>query len=144
MTGERLVRDAAYLRSCAARVVALSARGSALDRTVFAPRGGGQPGDSGGLRRADGVAVRGIDARPGEDPERVVHVPEPGAPALAVGDVVATELDWERHYTHLRLHPALRMSPPRGAGRVCRLRILASTSNPAAAPTSATARRSGR
>ena len=57
MTCEWLFRDDAYLKSCAARVVALSERGIELDRTVFYPRGGGQPGDSGGLRRADGVAV---------------------------------------------------------------------------------------
>ena len=107
MTCERLFRDDAYLKSCAACVVALSERGIELDRTVFYPRGGGQPGDSGGLRRADGVAVRIIDARQGEGPESVVHVPEPGAPALAVGDAVAAELDWERRYAHMRLHTAL-------------------------------------
>ena len=107
MTCERLFRDAAYLKSCTARVVAVSERGIELDRTVFTPRGGGQPGDSGGLRRTDGVAVRAIDARPGEEPERVVHVPAPGAPARAVGDVVAAELDGDRRYAHLRLHTAL-------------------------------------
>ena len=78
MTCERLFRDDAYLKSCAARVVARSERGIELDRTVFYPRGGGQPGDTGGLRRADGVAVRVIDARQGEGPASVVHVPEPG------------------------------------------------------------------
>ena len=123
MTGARRFRDAAYLKSCTARGVAVSERGLELDRTVFTPCGGGQPGDTGRLRRADGVAVRIVDARPGEDPDSVVHVPEPGAPALAVGDVVATELDGERHHAHLRLHTALRVQPPRGAGRVRRLRI---------------------
>jgi misacylated tRNA(Ala) deacylase len=88
-------------------VTAVSERGIDLDRTVFTPRGGGQPGDTGGLRRADGVAVRAIDARPGEGPESVVHIPEAGAPALAVGDAVVAELDWERRYAHLRLHTAL-------------------------------------
>ena len=122
MTCECLYRDDAYLRSCAARVTAVSERGIELDRTVFTPRGGGQPGDTGGLRRADGVEVRLIDTYPGEEPGRVLYIPEPGAPALAVGDVVATELDGERHYAHLRLHTALRVSPPRGAGRVRRLR----------------------
>ena len=107
MTCEWLFRDDAYLRSCTARVVALSERGSALDRTVFYPRGGGQPGDTGWLRRADGIAVRVTDARQGEEPETVVHIPEPGAPALAVGNTVAADLDWERRYAHMRLHTAL-------------------------------------
>jgi misacylated tRNA(Ala) deacylase len=107
MTCERLFRDDAYLKSCAARVVALSERGIELDRTVFYPRGGGQPGDTGGLRRADGVEVRIVDARQGEGAATVVHVPEPGAPALAVGDLVTAELDWERRYAHMRIHTAL-------------------------------------
>jgi misacylated tRNA(Ala) deacylase len=107
MTCERLFRDDAYLKSCTARVVALSARGIELDRTVFTPRGGGQPGDTGGLRRADGVEVRIVDARQGEGAATVVHVPEPGAPALAVGDLVTAELDWERRYAHMRIHTAL-------------------------------------
>ncbi len=107
MTCERLFRDDAYLKSCTARVVALSERGIELDRTVFYPRGGGQPGDTGRLRRTDGVAVRIVDARPGEGPESVVHVPEPGAPALSVGDLVAAELDWDRRYAHMRIHTAL-------------------------------------
>ena len=88
-------------------MTAVFERGIDLDRTVVYPRGGGQPGDSGGLRRTDGVAVRIVDARPGEEPETVVHVPEPGAPVLAVGEAVAAELDWERRYAHLRIHTAL-------------------------------------
>ena len=47
------------------------------------------------------------DARPGEEPETVVHIPEPGAPALSVGEAVAAELDWERRYAHLRIHTCL-------------------------------------
>ena len=54
---ELLFRDDAYLRSCAARVVSSDERGIRLDRTVFYPTGGGQPGDSGVLRLASGETV---------------------------------------------------------------------------------------
>jgi len=107
MICELLFRNDAYLRSCAARVVAVSERGIELDRTVFYPRGGGQPGDTGWLRQANGIAVRVIDARQGEGPDTVVHVPEPDAPALAVGDAVSAEIDWERRYAHMRIHTCL-------------------------------------
>ena len=107
MACELLFRDDAYLRACAARVTAVSEHGIELDRTVFYPRGGGQPGDTGALRRADGVTVRVIDTRHGQEPDAVVHLPEPNAPALAVGDAVTAELDWERRYAHMRIHTAL-------------------------------------
>jgi misacylated tRNA(Ala) deacylase len=107
MACELMFRDDAYLQSCDARVSAVSERGIELDRTVFYPMGGGQPGDMGWLRRADGVTVRVIDARKGAEPDTVVHVPEAGAPALAVGDAVTATLDWERRYAHMRIHTCL-------------------------------------
>ncbi len=107
MPCELLYRNDAYLKSCAARVTAVSERGIELDRTVFYPLGGGQPGDTGFLHRADGVAVRVIDARKGAEPDSLVHAPEPNAPLLAVGDDVLAELDWERRYAHMRIHTCL-------------------------------------
>lgn len=107
MSCDLLYRDDAYLKSCSARVVAISERGVELDRTVFYPLGGGQPGDTGWLRRADGVVARVVDARKGTEPDSVLHVLEPNAPALAVGDTVMAELDWERRYAHMRIHTCL-------------------------------------
>ena len=49
---ELVFRDDAYARSCPARVTGADARGIRLDRTVFYPTGGGQPGDTGTLRLA--------------------------------------------------------------------------------------------
>ena len=121
MPTELLFRDDAYLRSCGARVTAVSERGIELDRTVFYAASGGQAGDSGWLRRADGLAVRIADTRKGEAPDAIVHVPEAPAggtpaaggetpvpaPALAVGDEVHAEIDWERRYAMMRLHTCL-------------------------------------
>ena len=55
---ELLFRDDGYLRSCGARVTAADDRGIRLDRTVFYPTGGGQPGDTGVLRIATGQGSR--------------------------------------------------------------------------------------
>lgn len=107
MPAELLFRDDAYLRRCDACVTAVSERGVELDRTVFYPAGGGQPGDSGWLRRADGAAVRVVDARKGDAHDSVLHLSEPGAPALAPGDAVSAEIDWERRYAHMRIHTCL-------------------------------------
>ena len=44
-----LFREDAYLRECDASVVAVDDGAVVLDRTVFYPLGGGQPGDTGTL-----------------------------------------------------------------------------------------------
>jgi len=107
MTTELLFRDDAYLKSCPARVTAVTERGIELDRTVFYPAGGGQAGDTGWLRRADGLAVRVADTRKGDAFDSAVHILEAGAPALAVGDAVTAGLDWDRRYAMMRIHTCL-------------------------------------
>jgi misacylated tRNA(Ala) deacylase len=103
MTG-LLFQDDAYLRSCSATVVALHDTAVELDRTVFYPMGGGQPGDSG---RLGGLRV--ADTRKSEDGERVLHVVEPGAALPRPGETLEAEIDWERRYRHMRLHTALHL-----------------------------------
>jgi misacylated tRNA(Ala) deacylase len=58
MPTELLFRDDAYRVEADATVVAINERGGIiLDRTVFYANGGGQPGDTGTLVRADGSTV---------------------------------------------------------------------------------------
>src|SRR5579871_2242086 len=107
---ELLFRDDAYLKTASARIVAVHERGLELDRTIFYPLGGGQPGDSGVLIRPDGDRVTIADTRKGEALESVVHIP--GATIMGerppdVGEQVTLELDWERRYTLMKLHTAL-------------------------------------
>jgi misacylated tRNA(Ala) deacylase len=104
---EELFRTDSYLRDCTAGVVAVGDAGIRLDRTVFYPMGGGQPGDSGRLVRADGTAVVIADTRKGAAPGEIVHVPAAGQPVLAIGDEIRAELDWERRHRHMRMHTAL-------------------------------------
>ena len=104
---ELLFRDDAYLKSCEARVVAHDDEGIRLDRTVFYPTGGGQPGDSGALQLADGSRIRILEARHGAGHEDVVHGPADGAPRLSPGSRVRAEIDWPRRYKHMRFHTAL-------------------------------------
>ena len=106
---ELLFRDDAYLRSCEATVVAVDERGIRLDRTVFYPMGGGQPGDTGVLKRADGSVVAIADARKGDGLDDVLHIPAPGSALPAVGDKVAAEIDWERRHRLMRMHTCLHL-----------------------------------
>lgn len=106
---ELLFRDDAYLKSATARVIGVQGRGIELDRTVFYPLGGGQPGDTGVLLRESGERIVITDTRKGEAPGSVVHVPAPDAPRPAPGELLTLELDWERRYALMRLHTALHL-----------------------------------
>ena len=101
---ELLFRDNAYLKSCSATVLALHGDAIELDRTVFYPVGGGQPGDSGRLGE-----LRVTDTRKSKDGESVLHVVEPGAALPSPGTAVDAQIDWERRYRHMRLHTALHL-----------------------------------
>jgi len=104
---ELLFRGDAYLRTAQARVTGLSERGIELDATIFYPLGGGQPGDTGALVRANGERIAIADTRKGETMDSVLHVPAPSAPMPQVGETVALEIDWDRRYALMRLHTAL-------------------------------------
>lgn len=107
MSTALLFRDDAYLQSAQARVVAITERGIELDRTIFYPLGGGQPGDTGTLVRANGERIAITDTRKGETLDSVVHIVAPSGRPLEVGEDLALELDWARRYALMRLHTAL-------------------------------------
>jgi misacylated tRNA(Ala) deacylase len=106
---ELLFRDDGYLRSCTARVTAADERGIRLDRTVFYPTGGGQPGDTGSVRLASGETIRIVDTVKGEGPDEVIHVPAAGTTLPAPGTEVAAEIDWERRHRLMRMHTCLHL-----------------------------------
>jgi misacylated tRNA(Ala) deacylase len=106
---ELLFRGDAYLKSATARVLDVHERGVVLDRTVFYPLGGGQPGDSGVLVRESGERIAIADTRKGEAPGSVLHIPAAGAPRPEPGESLAMEIDWSRRYSLMRLHTALHL-----------------------------------
>src|SRR3990172_7821052 len=103
MTDDLYSRDA-YLATCDATVVGVTAEGVVLDRTVFYPRGGGQAGDTGTIRW-DGGGCRVIDTFRSRDTGELIHAvdgspPQPGA-------AVSAQIDWERRHRLMRTHTAL-------------------------------------
>jgi len=106
---ELLFREDAYARSCEARVVSADDSGIRLDRTVFYPTGGGQPGDVGSLRLPDGTEIAIVDAVKGAAGDDVVHKPEPGAALPAPGTPVTAVIDWERRHRLMRMHSCLHL-----------------------------------
>ena len=104
---ELLFRADPTLRNATATVLASGPDGIVLDRTVFYPRSGGQPGDI-GVVRWDGGDVAVIDTLKG-DAETVLHVAAPGTILPPLGATVVAELDWARRHAHMRMHTALHL-----------------------------------
>jgi misacylated tRNA(Ala) deacylase len=101
MTEELAGRDA-YLRETEATVLEVRDDGIVLDRTVFYPRGGGQPGDTGVIEWPGGsVLVTDTVKRSGA----VVHVADGEPPAP--GTAIVARIDWDRRYLLMRTHTAL-------------------------------------
>lgn len=105
MTDE-LFRHDSYLTECEAVVVALDDRSLVLDRTVFYPMGGGQPGDTGTISW-DGGCVAVVDTRHGE--RGIRHLIQEDATGPGVGQKVRAAIDWDRRYRHMRMHTALHL-----------------------------------
>ncbi len=106
---ELLFRTEPYTRTCEARVSAVDGEAVRLDRTVFYPVGGGQPGDTGILRTDDGTEIAVRDTRKGEGADDILHLIDPDTPPPAPGSRVVAELDWERRYRHMRMHTCLHL-----------------------------------
>jgi misacylated tRNA(Ala) deacylase len=106
---ELLFRDDGYLRSCSARVTQADERGIKLDRTVFYPTGGGQPGDVGTLRLSSGQPITIVDTVKGEAPDEVVHIFAPGSALPELGAELAAEIDWDRRHRLMRMHTCLHL-----------------------------------
>lgn len=104
-----LFREDAYLKSCDATVTGADGAGIRLDRTVFYPMGGGQAGDAGILRLADGTQIAIVDTRKGDDHDDAILVPEDGAALPAIGAKVTAELDWDRRYRLMRMHSCMHL-----------------------------------
>jgi misacylated tRNA(Ala) deacylase len=106
MTG-RLFLDDPSLAGTSASVVETGPGGIVLDRTVFYPRGGGQPGDTGVLRW-QGCETAIADTVKGEG-DAIIHVPAGGAALPPMGMAVEAVLDWQRRHALMRMHTALHL-----------------------------------
>ena len=106
---ELLFRAEPYTRTCEATVSAADAEAVRLDRTVFYPEGGGQPGDTGILRTEDGTEIAVTNTRKGETGDDILHLIDPDSTPPAPGSRVVAELDWDRRYRHMRMHTCLHL-----------------------------------
>jgi len=105
---EAIFETNAYQKDCQAKVVEIDSEGIILDQTVFYPVGGGQPGDTGWLKWADGQRLQLTGTRRREDGE-IIHLANPDQPWPETGSEVQAELDWDLRYRHMRMHTCMHL-----------------------------------
>ncbi|HET7191890.1 MAG TPA: alanyl-tRNA editing protein [Pseudolabrys sp.] len=111
MATDCLFRENSYLKSCDARVAALTDQGGIiLDQTVFYATSGGQLGDTGVLSTSTGERIP-LETAIYTDAAKteIAHLPAAGSPALKIGDAVNVTIDWEKRYARMRMHTALHL-----------------------------------
>ncbi|HEU5399159.1 MAG TPA: alanyl-tRNA editing protein [Gammaproteobacteria bacterium] len=106
---ELLFRADAYATDFEAEVLAAEPGRVVLDRTLFYPEGGGQPGDTGVLRLPDGREFKVTDTRKGVESGQVAHVLQDSALLLPTGARLAGRIDWQRRYRLMRMHTCLHL-----------------------------------
>ncbi|MEL6532863.1 MAG: alanyl-tRNA editing protein [Pseudomonadota bacterium] len=105
---ELMFRADPYRKTAKARVVGLTEEGGVvLERTLFYPRGGGQPGDSGRLTWGGGQLEIATAVK--DDDGAVIHLPAAPQGLPEIGQEIEMSLDWERRYGHMRMHTALHL-----------------------------------
>lgn len=107
MTTAEYLTDS-YARTYVATVSAVTEEGGIiLDRSVFYPTSGGQPGDSGTLAWGDhqleiATTIKGEEGA-------IICIPAEPKPLPSIGQEVKQDINWERRYRLMRMHTALHL-----------------------------------
>ena len=104
MKSAEIFRSDSYLKSTEAKVLTILEDGLILDKTVFYPEGGGQPGDIGKIaaNNYEADVINTIKSEHG-----IIHLIDRKNGAISEGDSVNITIDWERRYSLMRMHTAL-------------------------------------
>jgi Ser-tRNA(Ala) deacylase AlaX len=99
-----LYMDDSYLKEAEATIIDIDESGSLiLDQTLFYPRGGGQPSDTGTMiDTGTNTAYKVLEVTKREG--RILHKVE--GQGLTVGNRVRCVLDWDRRYALMKMHTA--------------------------------------
>ena len=103
-----LFGEDAYLKEAPAKIIALSGEnGVILDRSIYYPTGGGQPGDMGSIV-VNGDTFSVEETIKGENGNIILLLAD-GLSSLNIGDSVTQFLNWDMRYAHMKVHTALHL-----------------------------------
>ncbi len=103
---EKLYFNDSYVKECDARVNRVTDKGVILDRTVFYPSGGGQPGDSGTIT-VNNNNFKVINTV--KDGDEVLHIIENQLDEIKEGDYCHCTIDWDKRYMFMKFHTSIHL-----------------------------------
>ena len=104
---EKLFIDNAYTNSETSIVKECHQNEVILDKTIFYPIGGGQPGDTGTFKWGNKEA-KIINTYSNQD-NSIVHIVDESDPIPNSGESIDISIDWEKRYLHMRMHTGLHL-----------------------------------
>lgn len=107
-----LFYDDQYRKTMTARIIDINEHGVLLNKTVFYPEGGGQPGDIGKLllESDNGEILHVVETK--HDPlfyKRIRHKIKEEVSDSLIGATVIGYIDWNRRYKIMKLHSCIHM-----------------------------------
>ena len=100
-----LFRNDSYLKSYNSRITEILEDGIILDKTIFYPEGGGQPGDIGKiLYNGKNIEITGTRY----ENKKIVHLIEKNN-FLKINDKIDINLNWDIRYSHMKVHTCLHL-----------------------------------
>ena len=104
---EKLFIENAYTNSETSIVKECYQNEVILDKTIFYPIGGGQPGDTGTFKWGNKEA-KIINTYYNQD-NSIVHIVDESDPIPNSGESIDISIDWEKRYLHMRMHTGLHL-----------------------------------
>lgn len=107
---EALYLDNPYLELAEATVTAVGTDGGLwVDRSIFYPQGGGQPGDVGSIEWGTGFVSNIKNAVYSPDRSSIILIPEDGHELPQLGQTILQRVDWARRHALMRMHTAMHL-----------------------------------
>ena len=103
-----LFGEDAYLKEAPGKIIGFSGEnGVILEKSIFYPTGGGQPGDTGSVV-FNGHTFPVEETVKGDNNDIVLLLTD-GLSSLTVGDTGTQFLNWDMRYAHMKVHTALHL-----------------------------------
>lgn len=107
---EAMYLDNPYLDLAEATVTAVGTDGGLyVDRSIFYPQGGGQPGDSGSIEWGTGFRTNIKNAIYSPDRSSILLVPGENQDLPEFGQTIIQHVDWTRRHALMRMHTAMHL-----------------------------------